>query len=472
MIDLIFPNFHSANVLVVGDIMLDRYIYGDVSRISPEAPVPVVKVEREESLPGGAANVAVNLVSLGANTALTGVTANDSFAKTLDHQLSAIGVQHQLNQAAQETIVKTRVMGAYQQLLRIDREEHFAEDLWQDTFNNAKALIENKKVIVLSDYAKGSLANCQQLIQLAKENSVSVLVDPKGKNFKKYRGADCLTPNLGEFIAVAGEFHSEAELNIKAQQMIEDYTLGALLLTRSEKGMTLFRKGAEPFHLPAITKAVADVTGAGDTVIATLAAALAAGSDIETAVTLSNIAASIVVSKVGTSAISAPELELECHQHRKKSGTLSIEQLQLAVQLAKARGEKVVFTNGCFDILHAGHVAYLKQARALGDRLIVAINSDESVTALKGVGRPINSLERRMTVLAGLQSVDWVAYFETDTPEKLLEQLQPDILVKGGDYSEEQVVGKEIVHGYGGEVKVMSLVPDCSTTQIVKKIQS
>jgi len=431
MIDLNFPNFHSANVLVVGDIMLDRYIYGDVSRISPEAPVPVVKVEREESLPGGAANVAVNLVSLGANTALTGVTANDSFAKTLDHQLSAIGVQHQLNQAAQETIVKTRVMGAYQQLLRIDREEH-----------------------------------------LAKENSVSVLVDPKGKNFKKYRGADCLTPNLGEFIAVAGVFHSEAELNIKAQQMIEDYALGALLLTRSEKGMTLFRKGAEPFHLPAITKAVADVTGAGDTVIATLAAALAAGSDIETAVTLSNIAASIVVSKVGTSAISAPELELECHQHRKKSGTLSIEQLQLAVQLAKARGEKVVFTNGCFDILHAGHVAYLKQARALGDRLIVAINSDESVTALKGVGRPINSLERRMTVLAGLQSVDWVAYFETDTPEKLLEQLQPDILVKGGDYSEEQVVGKEIVHSYGGEVKVMSLVPDCSTTQIVKKIQS
>ena len=467
-----FPNFRTANVLVVGDVMLDRYIYGEVSRISPEAPVPVVKVEREELLPGGAANVAVNLVSLGVNVGLSGVTANDNFANTLSTQLNAIGIEHAFNQQAEETIVKTRVMGGYQQLLRIDREQKFSEKLWQQTFNNTQNLFSNKKVLVLSDYNKGTLVNCEMLIGAAKEKSITVLVDPKGDDFSKYTGADLLTPNWGEFIAVAGPVQSEAELNQKAQQMIDEFKLGALLVTRSEKGMTLFRKNQEPFHLPAITKAVADVTGAGDTVIATIAAALAADSDLETAVTLSNIAASIVVSKVGTTAITAPELELEFHQHHQHSGLLSVEQMQLAVQLAKARGEKVVFTNGCFDILHAGHVTYLKQARALGDRLIVAINGDASVSKLKGAGRPINALDRRKAVLAGLESVDWVAHFDTDTPEELLQQLQPDILVKGGDYSEEQVVGKEIVRAYGGEVKVMSLVPDCSTTKIVEKIQS
>jgi len=467
--NLLFPDFHLANILVVGDIMLDRYIYGEVSRISPEAPVPVVKVNREEFLPGGAANVAVNLVSLGANAALVGVAADDNFSEILHSQLNSINVRTQLNMKGKETIVKTRVMGGYQQLLRIDREERFQKEIWEDTFSHAQVLIEDKKVLILSDYNKGSLVSCQQLITLAKGQAVTVLVDPKGSDFSKYRGADLLTPNLGEFLAVVGDVCSESELNAKAQKMIVDYELGALLVTRSEKGMTLFRQDTSPFHLPAITKAVADVTGAGDTVIAALAAALAAGSDIETAVTLSNIAASVVVGKVGTTAITAPELELEFHAHHQSSGFLSIEQMQLAVKLAKERGEKVVFTNGCFDILHAGHVAYLKQARALGDRLIVAINTDESVTKLKGAGRPINSLERRMAVLAGLESVDWVACFETDTPEGLLEQLQPDILVKGGDYNEEQVVGKEIVRAYGGEVKVMSMVPGCSTTKIIEK---
>ena len=472
MTDLQFPNFRDANVLVVGDVMLDRYLYGKVSRISPEAPVPVVNVEREELLPGGAANVAVNLVSLGVNTGLSGVTGNDEFSYALNAQLSAVGIEHQLNSFAQETIVKTRVMGGYQQLLRIDREQKISADLWETTFQHSISLFNHKRVIVLSDYNKGTLADCRSLISTAKKNDLVVIVDPKGKDFSKYSGTDCLTPNWGEFVAVAGEVHSEAELNQKAQKMITDYQLGALLITRSEKGMTLFRGDCSPFHLPAITKSVADVTGAGDTVIATLAAALAAGSDIEEAVTFSNIAASIVVTKMGTTAITAPELELEFHRHHQPSGLISVEQLQLAVELARSRGEKIVFTNGCFDILHAGHVAYLKQAKALGDRLIVAINSDASVKKLKGAGRPINSLDRRKTVLSGLESVDWVAHFESDTPEELLSKLQPDILVKGGDYSEEQVVGKEIVRGYGGEVKVMSLVPGCSTTNIVQKIKT
>lgn len=468
-----FPQYHDAQVAVIGDIMLDRYFYGDVNRISPEAPVPVINVKREQILPGGAANVAVNLASLGAKVSLAGVVGQDADARQLLTQLQAISVTCALNQSDDaSTIVKTRVMGGQQQLLRMDFEEKFSKNRWENTWACAKTTLETAKVILLSDYNKGTLVNCQDVIAYGAKHNIPVIVDPKGDDFSKYAGADLLTPNMSEFVAVVGEIDSENDLAKKAQALIQQLNIKALLVTRSEKGMTLFRKDKDAFHLPAITKEVTDVTGAGDTVIATIAASLAAGCDLEQAVNLSNIAASIVVSKVGTSAITAPELELEYHKNHQSSGLLSREQLALAVRLAKARGEKVVFTNGCFDILHAGHVTYLQQAQALGHRLIVAINSDESVTKLKGEGRPINSLERRMAVLAGLESVDWVTFFETDTPEALLQELQPDILVKGGDYSEEQVVGREIVKAYGGEVTVMSLVPDCSTTQIVEKIQS
>jgi D-beta-D-heptose 7-phosphate kinase/D-beta-D-heptose 1-phosphate adenosyltransferase len=310
------------------------------------------------------------------------------------------------------------------------------------------------------------------VINYGVKNNIPVMVDPKGSDFTRYAGAALLTPNLAEFIAIVGPVESEQDMAIKAQRLIKQLNIGSLLVTRSEKGMTLFRPDQTPFHLPALSKEVADVTGAGDTVIATVAASLAAGADMETAVRLSNIAASNVVSKIGTNAITAPELELAFLSTQQNHGTLSVEQLRLAVELAKSNGEKVVFTNGCFDILHAGHVAYLQQARALGDRLIVAINSDESVTKIKGEGRPINSLERRLAVLEGLQSVNWVSCFEGDTPEQLIAELQPCILVKGGDYTEEQVVGREIVEGYGGEVRVMSLVSDCSTTGIINKTQN
>lgn len=468
-----FPEYHNAKVAVVGDIMLDRYFYGDVSRISPEAPVPVVNVRREERLPGGAANVAVNLSALGVNASLSGVVGKDKGADQLVTQLSSIGVDCYLNHAQEvETIVKTRVMGGQQQLLRMDFESPFPKSQWSSTWSAAKSAIDEAGVVVLSDYNKGTLAHCQAVIRHAMEKNIPVLVDPKGTDFTKYACADLLTPNLSEFIAVVGPVDSEAEMEKKARALINKLNIKALLVTRSEKGMTLYRPGQDVFHLPAITKEVADVTGAGDTVIATIAASIAAGADIETAVTLSNIAASIVVGKVGTTAITAPELELEFHRYHQRSGLLSNEQLALAVSLAKERGERIVFTNGCFDILHAGHVTYLQQAKALGDRLIVAINSDESVTRLKGEGRPINSVDRRLAVLQGLESVDWVTCFEGDTPEEMLQQLQPTILVKGGDYSEEQVVGKEIVRAYGGEVKVMSMVPECSTTRIIEKARS
>lgn len=468
----IFPSYATANVAVIGDIMLDRYFYGDVERISPEAPVPVVHVKREEQLPGGAANVAVNLASLGAKASLAGIVGNDNAGDQLLTQLQSIGVKCGFHRSANDTIVKTRVMGGQQQLLRMDFEEAFSSEEWSGLWSVAQQNIAAANVVVLSDYNKGTLSHCQKVIRYAVEKAIPVIVDPKGTDFTKYACADLLTPNLSEFLAVVGTVNSEHEMEEKAQALISHLNIGALLVTRSEKGMTLFRANHEPFHLPAITKEVADVTGAGDTVIATIAASLSSGADLESAVALSNIAASIVVGKVGTTAVTAPELEVEFHQYHQSQGMLTNEQLSLAVRLAKQRGEKVVFTNGCFDILHAGHVTYLEQARALGDRLVVAINSDDSVTALKGEGRPINSVDRRLAVLQGLESTDWVTMFDGDTPEELLTVLEPDILVKGGDYSEEQVVGKEIVRAYGGEVKVMSMVPGCSTTNIINKARA
>lgn len=468
----IFPDYHSAKVAVIGDIMLDRYFYGDVTRISPEAPVPVVQINHEECSPGGAANVAVNLVSLGATTSLAGLVGDDANADQLQAQLNSINVACELYRSTTATTVKSRIMGGKQQFLRMDFESIFNDKDWPPLWARVQQNLIDANIIVLSDYNKGTLSNCQTVIDYGAKNNIPVVVDPKGSDFTRYSGAALLTPNLTEFIEIVGPVESEQDMAVKAQRLIKQLNIGNLLVTRSEKGMTLFRPDQDPFHLPALSKEVADVTGAGDTVIATVAASLAAGADMETAVRLSNIAASNVVSKIGTNAITAPELELAFLNTQQNHGTLSVEQLRLAVELAKSNGEKVVFTNGCFDILHAGHVAYLQQARALGDRLIVAINSDESVTKIKGEGRPINSLERRLAVLEGLQSVNWVSCFEGDTPEQLIAELQPCILVKGGDYTEEQVVGREIVEGYGGEVRVMSLVSDCSTTGIINKTQN
>lgn len=473
-----FPNFRNTQVLVIGDLMLDSFYYGTANRISPEAPVPVVNVERLEDLPGGAGNVAMNIASLGANSSVCGITGQDSAAITLQQRLNSVGVDCAFHQSTTVgTIIKRRVISNHQQLLRMDFETPFASDEWLNLKALIEPLITQSSVMILSDYGKGTLADPQYWINLAKQHQVQVLVDPKGQDFTKYRGADLITPNMSEFEAVVGKVSSEADLIDKAQQLIDQLDINALLITRSEHGMSLIRKDEAEFHLPAIAKEVADVTGAGDTVISTLAATLAAGEDLEKAVTLANVAASIVVSKLGTATVSGPELQLEYERHQGENntdhsiaGVVTAEQLKLAVEQAKQRGEKVVFTNGCFDILHAGHVSYLQQARAQGDRLVLAINTDESVTKLKGVGRPINSADRRLAVLAGLESVDWVTCFEGDTPEALLREIQPDILVKGGDYDKKGVVGWEIVEGYGGEVKVMGMTPDCSTTAIVEKI--
>ncbi|ALZ83468.1 bifunctional D-glycero-beta-D-manno-heptose-7-phosphate kinase/D-glycero-beta-D-manno-heptose 1-phosphate adenylyltransferase HldE [Pseudomonas oryzihabitans] len=471
---LTMPRFDLAPVLVVGDVMLDRYWHGTTSRISPEAPVPVVRVDQHEDRPGGAANVALNIAALGAPAYLVGVTGQDEAADALTDSLRAAHVQVRFQRIAQQpTIVKLRIMSRHQQLIRVDFEEPFdtnAQALASDT----AAMLAGVKVLVLSDYGKGALKNHQALIQLARARNIPVLADPKGKDFSIYRGASLITPNLSEFEAIVGVCADDAELVAKGNELMARLDLGALLVTRGEHGMTLLRPGQAALHLPARAREVFDVTGAGDTVISTLAAALAAGEELPQAVALANLAAGIVVGKLGTAAISAPELRRAVQRSEgSERGVLTLEQLQLAIEDARAHGENIVFTNGCFDILHAGHVTYLEQARAQGDRLIVAVNDDASVTRLKGPGRPINSVDRRMAVLAGLGAVDWVIPFSENTPERLLEQVRPDVLVKGGDYkSVEEVVGAQIVQGYGGEVRILGLVENSSTTAIVERIRN
>ncbi|GAC1030032.1 bifunctional D-glycero-beta-D-manno-heptose-7-phosphate kinase/D-glycero-beta-D-manno-heptose 1-phosphate adenylyltransferase HldE [Pseudomonas sp. No.21] len=470
---LTMPRFDLAPVLVVGDVMLDRYWHGGTSRISPEAPVPVVRVDQIEDRPGGAANVALNIAALGAPAALVGVTGEDEAAASLLASLGAAGVDARFQRiATQPTIVKLRVMSRHQQLLRMDFEEPFETDA-EALAVEVERLLSGVKVLVLSDYGKGALKNHQALIQAARRKGIPVLADPKGKDFGIYRGASLITPNLNEFETIVGRCADEADLVAKGAQLMRELDLGALLVTRGEHGMTLLRPDQPALHLPARAREVFDVTGAGDTVISTLAASLAAGEELPQAVALANLAAGIVVGKLGTAAISAPELRRAVQREQgSERGVLSLDQLLLAIEDARAHGEKIVFTNGCFDILHAGHVTYLEQARAQGDRLVLAVNDDASVSRLKGPGRPINSVDRRMAVLAGLGAVDWVVSFSEDTPERLLGQVKPDILVKGGDYGIEQVVGADIVKAYGGEVRVLGLVENSSTTAIVEKIRS
>lgn len=468
------PRFDQACVLVLGDIMLDRYWEGGTSRISPEAPVPVVKVEQIKDRPGGAGNVALNIAALGAGARLGGFTGDDEMADSLQDMLVGAGVDCAFTRVAgSPTITKLRIISRNQQLIRLDFEEAALSVSGEPLADSVAAKLAGCDALVLSDYAKGALDDPAPLIDAARAAGVPVLVDPKGTDFSRYRGATLLTPNLHEFEEVVGTCNSEAELVSRGERLMLELELDALLVTRGEHGMTLLRPGEQELHLPARAREVFDVTGAGDTVIGTLAAAVAAGASLPQAVGLANIAASIVVGKLGTAAVSAPELRRAVQQEQgSERGAVTLEQLQMSVADARSQGERVVFTNGCFDIIHAGHVAYLEEARRLGDRLVVAVNSDESVRRLKGKGRPINPVDRRMAVLAGLEAVDWVVSFDEDTPRALLEVLQPDILVKGGDYGgKEDVVGWEIVEAYGGEVRVLGLVDSVSTTAIVNRIQ-
>ena len=467
------PQFQHARLLVIGDVMLDRYWHGEASRVSPEAPVPVVKVGNREDRPGGAGNVALNMAALGSAVRLVGIVGNDETGLELLSRLNAAGVYCDFLQSADKpTITKLRVIGQHQQLIRLDFEQEFEAADIIGLQGKVKSLIGDSQVMVLSDYGKGALQETANLIELGRSKDIPIIIDPKGTNFEKYRGATLLTPNLSEFEAVAGYSNNEEEFVNKGLRLVKDLNLEAILITRGEHGMTLIRPDSPELHLPARAQEVFDVTGAGDTVISVLAAAVAAGNGLADSTALANLAAGLVVGKLGTAAISGPELRravlVELDSGR---GVMTAEQLRIAVQDAKAHDEKIVFTNGCFDIVHAGHVGYLAKAKQLGDRLIVAINDDESAHRLKGPGRPINPVERRMAVLAGLEAVDWVVSFSEDTPEPLLEFLQPEVLVKGGDYTMDEVVGGDYVNSYGGEVRVLEFLDDCSTSAIMEKMK-
>jgi D-beta-D-heptose 7-phosphate kinase/D-beta-D-heptose 1-phosphate adenosyltransferase len=469
---LSMPFFERANILVVGDIMLDRYWHGSSSRISPEAPVPVVKVGETEDRPGGAANVALNMAALGCSVSLVGVIGDDEAGEILQSRLSAAKIHTDLQMSSNKpTVTKLRILSRHQQLLRMDFEEKFDATDVSDIEAKVKNLIGQADALIISDYSKGSLPDCQSLIRMARAADIPVLIDPKGNNFSRYRGATIMTPNFIEFEAIVGKCTDEKDLVNKGSALMLELDLQALLITRGEHGMTLLRPGEPELHLPARGREVFDVTGAGDTVIATLASALATGQSLPESTALANLAAGIVVGKLGTATISALELRRAIvAEQGVERGVVTEQQLLLALEDARASGDCIVFTNGCFDILHAGHVGYLEEARKQGDRLVLAVNSDASIRRLKGSGRPINPLDRRMAVLAGLESVDWVVSFDEDTPERLLRRIKPDVLVKGGDYSEEQVVGHQIVKAYNGSVKVLSFYNNCSTTSIVNKI--
>ncbi|MBW7982683.1 bifunctional D-glycero-beta-D-manno-heptose-7-phosphate kinase/D-glycero-beta-D-manno-heptose 1-phosphate adenylyltransferase HldE, partial [Enterobacillus tribolii] len=416
------PDFHRANVLVVGDVMLDRYWYGPTSRISPEAPVPVVKVETIEERPGGAANVAMNIASLGANSRLVGLTGIDDAARALSEKLSSVNVKCDfVSVPSHPTITKLRVLSRNQQLIRLDFEEGFSSVDPQPIFERIQQALPALGALILSDYGKGALNSVQQMIALARGAGVPVLIDPKGTDFERYRGATLLTPNLSEFEAVVGRCKDDDDLVARGLKLMKDLELTAFLITRSEQGMTLLQHDKPPLHMPTQAQEVYDVTGAGDTVIGVLATSLAAGTSLEEACFLANAAAGVVVGKLGTSTVSPIELENAIRGRSETGfGVMSEEELKDAVAKARQRGEKVVMTNGVFDILHAGHVSYLANARKLGDRLIVAVNSDASTKRLKGDERPVNPLPQRMAVLAALEAVDWVIPFEEDTPQRVI----------------------------------------------------
>ena len=467
------PVFDQAKVLVVGDLMLDRYWHGPTSRISPEAPVPVVRVDEIEERPGGAGNVALNIATLGAQCQVLGLTGDDEAANALQKRLSASSVDCSFTRLHDNsTIIKLRVISRHQQLIRLDFEDGFQLQDAKKLADNFSRKVNDVDVVICSDYGKGCLSDVQNLIAMANKANKPVLVDPKGSNFNKYKNATLMTPNFSEFEEVVGHCRNDEELVEKGERLRDELNLDALLITRSEKGMTLLEKGQSAFHITTRARDVYDVTGAGDTVISTFAAALGAGQSMQQATVLSNIAAGVVVGKLGTASVNVHELKQAMNELLSvEKGVMNEDALAELVRDCQSRGERVVMTNGCFDILHAGHVTYLEQAKRLGDRLIVAVNDDASVKVLKGESRPVNTQSRRMAVLVALESVDWVVSFSADTPERLICKVLPDILIKGGDYKVEDIAGGQCVIENGGEVKVLEFVEGCSTTKIINAIK-
>ncbi len=462
-----------CRVLVVGDLMLDTYHIGSVKRISPEAPVPVVQVKESYSVLGGAANVARNLIGLGARPSVVGVVGDDINGKIVRDMFSELNIDCHLGVNSAPTITKTRIIGNDQQVVRIDFEEDNAV-LECETEKSILSAIESRipqcDIVVISDYGKGfcSESLCRAVIKAARERAKSIIVDPKGTQWEKYSDATIVTPNIKELSDVVGREISNDDEQIEkaAASIIGEYNIDSLLVTRSEKGLSYVAPD-QTIVIPTEAREVFDVSGAGDTVVATLAAALSAAMSVNDSIFLANKAAGVVVGKMGTSPILFQELKAELLiQEGSSDKILSNERLGELMHLLREKKSKVVFTNGCFDILHRGHVSYLERAKSLGDILILGLNSDASVRRLKGEGRPINDEESRATVMAALNSVDYVVIFDEDTPLELIKQVRPDVLVKGGDYSIENIVGRE----YAAQTMTISFVDGFSTTKTIEKM--
>lgn len=468
----------NMHIAVIGDVMLDRYFHGEVKRISPEAPVPVTKINKIKSVLGGAANVAANLAHLECKVFMGGVTGDDENRMLLEKLMADASIDYSglVKSDKRKTITKLRVLGGQQQMLRLDFEE--VGDLYEEEVETLSQWLDNLLAkgldgIIISDYAKGVCATdfVQEVIAKAHGKDVPVLIDPKGSDWSKYRGCDFITPNLKEMCEAAGCLKDNDDVAVveMATAARNKFDIKNVVVTRSEKGMTLVN-AEEVLHCPATAIEVFDVSGAGDTVAATLLAGVAGKLELSQAVYMANRAAGIVVAKVGTYPVHRDELLKDLLTEERKQGTgyrtLSWEEIASLAATWKACGETIVFTNGCFDILHVGHVTYLEKARNLGKHLIVGLNTDASVQRLKGPTRPLVHELDRARVLSALASVDAVVLFDQDTPTELIERIRPDILVKGGDYRPDQVAGRE----YAGEVRIIDFEDGYSTTGVVEKI--
>ncbi|HEX9464303.1 MAG TPA: D-glycero-beta-D-manno-heptose-7-phosphate kinase [Alphaproteobacteria bacterium] len=469
-----------ARVLCVGDVMLDRFVYGHVDRISPEAPIPVLSIERDISMLGGAGNVVRNLIGLGAVAEFVSVVGRDLAGREITELVGQLeGVEpHLLTEAKRETTIKTRYVAGSQQLLRADREtvSEIAASTADDIVRIVTAALDEAAVLVLSDYAKGVLtqAATQALIAAARKAGKPVIVDPKGQDYERYNGATLLTPNRRELAdAVKAKTGSADEVAAACRKLIKLSQAQAVLCTCGAEGMSLVTASREVHHLPAAAREVFDVSGAGDTVLATIAASLAGGLSLLQAAELATVSSGIVVGKVGTAVAYADDLVREIHHGDIATGerkVVTLKQAQDQVEKWRQQRLRVGFTNGCFDLLHPGHVSLMAQAKAACDRLIVGLNSDGSVKRLKGETRPVQGESARAAVLSSLAPVDLVVIFEQDTPVQLIEALRPDVLVKGADYKLDQVVGGELVRGWGGRVLLADITPGQSTTATIERM--
>lgn len=466
---------YKPKILVIGDLMIDHYLWGSCERISPEAPVQVVDIAKESTVLGGAGNVINNLAALGADVHVSSVIGDDDNGRELMGMLKDIDVDtsYIAVQKGRKTSKKSRVIASSQQVLRYDREskDEISKSISDEVIDSIKNTLSGYDAVILSDYGKGVLSAylCHGIIEMCAKEGVKVLVDPKGTDYAKYRGAYLLTPNKKEAALATGisikdrESLKEALLKLK-----QECDLQISMITLSEDGIATYDE--ELKISPTVAKEVYDVTGAGDTVIASIALALSAKKSIDEAAAFANLAAGVVVGKIGSATVTIDEIEeYEASLHKSTSDAhiKSFEEIGTVVQRYRINGKRVVFTNGCFDILHVGHVKYLQEAKSYGDVLIVGLNSDASVSRLKGPSRPVNTMQDRAYLLAALEAVDFVVPFEDDTPYELIKMISPDILVKGGDYKGKEVVGAE----FSGELRLVEFVDGKSTTKTIQKIQ-